>query len=170
MVSTPCGYHGCTIDSDPNSRLEMKKRLICRVSRRTNRGQTKDIVASENRMLNLLIVLHYFAATMKIGLVIITSKPEPTWNAFRYGVEALDNSNSVKAFMLERAAENERTWNSQFDVAMMEYEFVDKGGVVLDCGRCLEIRGNGGPGLCPNCKLPGTIDLTADSDRVIAFA
>jgi len=106
---------------------------------------------------------------MKIGLVITTSDPEPIWNAFRYGVEALEKENSVKAFMLERVAENERRWNNRFDVAMMEYEFVDKGGVILDCGRCLKIRKDGGVGLCPHCKTQSTIDLTADSDKVLAF-
>jgi hypothetical protein len=106
---------------------------------------------------------------MRIGLVIATNKPELVGAAFRYGVEALDNKNLVKVFVLNRDFEDAIVPDDEFDLGMDEYEFVDKGGAILDCDKCLEIRRKGGAGICPSCTSPDIVDFTADSDRVLTF-
>jgi uncharacterized protein involved in oxidation of intracellular sulfur len=78
---------------------------------------------------------------MKIGLVISTNVPELAWNAFRYGVKAVENKHSVKVFLLGKGVECEEVNDEKFNVKQMMKEFVDKGGTILACGsaraRCI---------------------------------
>jgi hypothetical protein len=53
---------------------------------------------------------------MKIGLVISTNEPELAWNAFRYGVKAIENKHSVKAFLLGKGVECEEIDDDKFNV------------------------------------------------------
>ena len=106
---------------------------------------------------------------MKIGLVISTNEPELVWNAFRYGVKAIDNKHSVKVFLLGRGVEAEEIEDNKFDVKKMMNEFVGKGGTILACGTCLKIRKKGSSELCPISTMQGMLDLTVDSDRVLTF-
>jgi len=73
---------------------------------------------------------------MKIGLVISTDEPELAWNAFRYGVKAIENKHSVRVFLLGRGVECEEIDDDKFDVKAMMNEFVEKGGTILACGIC----------------------------------
>ncbi|MBI3859308.1 MAG: DsrE family protein [Thaumarchaeota archaeon] len=106
---------------------------------------------------------------MKLGLVISTNEPELAWNAFRYGVKAIENKHSVKVFLLGKGVECEEINDDRFDVKHMMNEFVDKGGVVLTCGTCLKIRKRGGTQLCPISTMQDMVDLTVESDRVLTF-
>jgi sulfur relay (sulfurtransferase) complex TusBCD TusD component (DsrE family) len=106
---------------------------------------------------------------MKIGLVISTNEPELAWNAFRYGVKAIENKHSVKVFLLGKGVECEEINNDKFDVKHMMVEFADKGGTILTCGTCLKIRKKGGTELCPISTMQDMVDLTVDSDRVLTF-
>ena len=106
---------------------------------------------------------------MKIGLVISTSEPELAWNAFRYGVKAIENKHSVKVFLLGRGVECEEINDSKFNVKRMMKEFVGKGGTILACGTCLKIRKKGGTELCPISGMQDMVELTVDSDRVLTF-
>lgn len=106
---------------------------------------------------------------MKIGLVISTTEPELVWNAFRYGVKAIENKHSVKIFLLGKGVECEEISNSKFNVKKMMDEFVDKGGTILACGTCLKVRKKGGTELCPISTMQDMVDLTVDSDRVLTF-
>ncbi len=106
---------------------------------------------------------------MKIGLVISTTEPELAWNAFRYGVKAIENKHSVKVFLLGKGVECEEINDDKFDVKRMMNEFVDKGGRILACGTCLKIRKKGGTELCPISTMQDMVDLTVDADRVLTF-
>ncbi len=106
---------------------------------------------------------------MKIGLVISTNEPELAWNAFRYGVKAIENRHSVKAFLLGKGVECEEIDGDKFNVKQMMNEFVDKGGTIRACGTCLKIRKKGGTELCPISTMQDMVDLTVDSDRVLTF-
>ncbi len=106
---------------------------------------------------------------MKIGLVISTNEPELAWNAFRYGVKALENKHSVRVFLLGKGVECEEINDDRFDLRRMMNEFVDKGGTILTCGTCLKTRKKGGTELCPVSTMQDMVDLTVDSDRVLTF-
>lgn len=106
---------------------------------------------------------------MKLGLVISTNEPELVWNAFRYGVKAIESNHAVKVFLLGRGVEAEEIQDSRFDVKHMMGEFVDKGGTILTCGTCLKIRKKGATELCPISTMQDMVDLTVDSDRVLTF-
>lgn len=106
---------------------------------------------------------------MKIGLIISTNEPELVWNAFRYGVKAIENKHSVKAFLLGRGVECEEIDDSKFDVKHMLNEFIDKGGTILACGTCLKVRNRQGTELCPLSTMQDMLDLTVDSDKLLTF-
>ncbi len=106
---------------------------------------------------------------MKIGLVLSTNEPELVWNAFRYGVKAIENKHSVKVFLLGRGVESEEISDPKFDAKQMMKDFVSKGGAILACGTCLKIRKKGGSELCPISTMQDMLDLTVDSDRVLTF-
>ena len=106
---------------------------------------------------------------MKIGLVISTNEPELAWNAFRYGVKAIENKHSVKAFLLGRGVECEEIEDGKFNVKEMMAEFVGKDGIILACGTCLKIRKKGGTELCSISTMQDMVDLTVESDRVLTF-
>jgi len=106
---------------------------------------------------------------MKIGLVISTNEPELAWNAFRYGVKAIENKHSVKAFLLGKGVECEEIANGKFNVKEMLAEFVDKEGIIMTCGTCLKIRKKGGTELCPISTMQDMVDLTVESDRLLTF-
>ncbi len=106
---------------------------------------------------------------MKIGVVISTNEPELAWNAFRYGVKAIENKHPVKVFLLGKGVECEEIDDEKFDVEQMMDEFVEKGGIILACGTCLKIRKKGGTELCPISTMQDMVDLTVSSDRVLTF-
>jgi sulfur relay (sulfurtransferase) complex TusBCD TusD component (DsrE family) len=106
---------------------------------------------------------------MKIGVVISTNEPELVWNAFRYGLKAIENKHSVRVFLLGKGVECEEVSDDKFNVRQMMDEFVDSGGAILACGTCLKIRKKGGTELCPISTMQDMVDLTVDSDRVLTF-
>jgi sulfur relay (sulfurtransferase) complex TusBCD TusD component (DsrE family) len=106
---------------------------------------------------------------MRIGAIISTNEPELVWNAFRYGVKAIENGHSVKVFLLGKGVECEEINDDKFNVKHMMNEFVQKGGKILACGTCLKIRKKGGTEICPISTMQDMVDLTVDSDRVLTF-
>src|ERR1700680_1201058 len=106
---------------------------------------------------------------MKIGLAISTNEPELAWNAFMYGVKAIENNHSARVFLLAKGVECEEIDDDKFSVKKMMAEFVNKEGVILACGTCLKIRKKGGTELCPISTMQDMVDLTVDSDRVLTF-
>ena len=106
---------------------------------------------------------------MKIGLVISTNEPELVWNAFRYGVKAIENKHSVKVFLLGRGVESEEISNEKFNVKEMMKDLVNTGGAIIACGTCLKIRKKGSTELCPISTMQDMLDLTVDSDKVLTF-
>ncbi len=106
---------------------------------------------------------------MKIGVVISTNEPELVWNAFRYGVKAIENKHSVRVFLLGRGVESEEIVDKKFNVKEMMKDFVNKGGAIMTCGTCLKVRDKGSTELCPISTMQDMLDLTVDSDRVLTF-
>lgn len=106
---------------------------------------------------------------MKIGIILSTNEAELAWNAFRFGIKAIENNHSVRTFLLARGVESEDVTNDKFNVKQMMQDYVAKGGVILTCGSCLKIRKKEGTELCPISTMQDMVDLTVESDRVLTF-
>jgi len=74
---------------------------------------------------------------LNIGLVISRNESELAWNAFRFGVKAIENKHPVRVFLLGKGVECEEIEDDKFNVKKMMSEFGDKGKIILPCGTCL---------------------------------
>jgi uncharacterized protein involved in oxidation of intracellular sulfur len=106
---------------------------------------------------------------VKLGIVIYTSHAETVWNAFRLGIFALNQGDSVKAFLLAQGVECESLHTDQFPVRTQMQQFVDSGGMILACGTCLKLRRSKGTELCPLSTLQDLYEIVRDSDKVLSF-
>ncbi|MEK7696617.1 MAG: DsrE family protein [Pseudomonadota bacterium] len=106
---------------------------------------------------------------MKLGIVLYTADAEIAWNAFRLGLFALKQNDTVKAFLLAKGVECENLDTEQFKVTDQMREFLKQGGEILACGVCLKLRHTEGSELCPVSTMKDLYELVRDSDRVVTF-
>ena len=106
---------------------------------------------------------------MRLGIVVYSDEAEAVWNAFRLGVYALGQGDSVNVFLLAKGVECESLRHDKFSVSEQMQKFVDAGGRILACGTCLKIRNQEGSGLCPLSTMKDLYDLIRESDKVISF-
>jgi len=106
---------------------------------------------------------------MKLGIVIYSDEAENVWNAFRLGVFALKQGDSVKTFLLAKGVECESLDTPKFKVTEQMKAYVDAGGEILACGSCLKIRNSEGSEMCPLSTMQDLYDLINDSDKVISI-
>lgn len=106
---------------------------------------------------------------MKLGIVIYSNDSETVWNAFRLGIFALKEGDAVKVFLLAKGVECESIDTDKFKVTERMQEFVDKGGEILACGSCLEVRDSKGSEMCPLSTMKDLYDLIQESDKVISL-
>lgn len=106
---------------------------------------------------------------MKMGIVISSSDAETIWNAFRLGVFALKQGDSVKAFLVAKGVEGEKFATVPFNVRELMQAFVTGGGSILTCGTCLKIRNTSATELCPLSTLNDLHELIRDCDKVVSF-
>lgn len=106
---------------------------------------------------------------MIIALIIYSTDSETVWNAFRFGVFALKQGDSVSAFLLAKGVEAESLDTDKFKVTEQMKGFVDAGGKILACGTCLKIRNSQGTELCNLSTMKDLYELVISSDRVLSF-
>ena len=106
---------------------------------------------------------------MKLGIILYSNDSEIVWNAFRLGVFALENNDSVKTFLLAKGVECENLDTEQFKVTEQMKSFVDKGGEILACGTCLKLRQRDESEMCPISSMKDLYELVRDADRVVTF-
>jgi len=106
---------------------------------------------------------------MKIGIVLNSNEPETVWNAFRFGVEALNKGHAVKLFLLGKGVECESLQDNKFDVQRMIGAFKKRSGTLLACGICLKVRGKEESGICPVSTMDDMLELVVESDKVMTF-
>lgn len=106
---------------------------------------------------------------MKLGIVIHSNEAETVWNAFRLGVFALGEGDSVRVFLLARGVEAETLDTEKFKVSEQMQSFVNEGGEILACGTCLKIRQSEGSELCPLSTMKDLYEVVRDSDRIVTF-
>ena len=106
---------------------------------------------------------------MKLGMVIYSDDAESVWNAFRLGVFALKEGDTVKTFLLARGVECETIDTDKFKVTEVMQEYVNSGGEIFACGSCLKIRNSEGSEICPLSTMKDLYDLIKDSDKVVSI-
>jgi uncharacterized protein involved in oxidation of intracellular sulfur len=106
---------------------------------------------------------------MKLGIILYSNDAETVWNAFRLGVFALENNDTVRTFLLAKGVECETLDTTEFNITEQMNAFVDKGGKILACGTCLRLRQSEGSDLYPLSTMKDLYELVQDSDRVMTF-
>jgi uncharacterized protein involved in oxidation of intracellular sulfur len=106
---------------------------------------------------------------MNLGLIIYSNDAETVWNAFRLGVFARQQGDTVKVFLLAKGVEAEHLDTDKFKVTAQMQDFVDKGGEILACGTCLKIRQQGSSELCPLSTMKDLYELVKNCDKVLTF-
>ena len=106
---------------------------------------------------------------MKLGIVIYSDETESVWNAFRLGVFALKQGDSVKTFLLAKGVECESLDTPKFKVTEQMQAYVEAGGEIFACGSCLKIRSSEGSEMCPLSTMQDLYDLINESDKVISI-
>ncbi len=106
---------------------------------------------------------------MKLGIIIYSTDAETVWNAFRLGVFALKEGDTVNVFLLANGVECESLDTDQFPVTTQMKDLVERGGKILACGTCLKVRGSEGTELCPPSTMKDLYELVRDSDKVVSF-
>lgn len=109
------------------------------------------------------------AAVESIGIVLETSDPERAWNAFRFGITALEDGHEVSVFLLGEGVEAEEITDDQFDVRDRMEAFDEAGGELLACGTCLEIRNSDESEVCPISTMNDLLELVTTADRVLTI-
>ncbi|MDD5670333.1 MAG: DsrE family protein [Candidatus Omnitrophica bacterium] len=106
---------------------------------------------------------------MRLGIILYSSDAEVVWNAFRLGVYALGQNDSVKVFLLAKGVECESLKHEKFNVREQMEKFLHDGGKILACGTCLKIRNQDGSEMCPLSTMKDLYDLIKESDKVVSF-
>ena len=106
---------------------------------------------------------------MRIGIILNTNEPEKAWNAFRFGVTALDKNHTVKVFLLGKGVECEDIQDEKFNVQKMINAFKKQNGEILACGTCLKIRGKNKSKICSVSTMEEMLQLVEGSDKVLTF-
>lgn len=106
---------------------------------------------------------------MKLGLVIYSNDPETVWNAFRFGVFALKEGDTVQVFLLAKGVECESLDTPAFNVSEQIQLFLTQGGFIKACGTCLKSRNSQGSDVCPMSTMKDMYQLVKDSDKVLTF-
>lgn len=106
---------------------------------------------------------------MKLGVVLSTDDAETAWNALRLGAAAVDEGHEVRMFLLGAGVEVERIADGKFDVQEQVRRFVSKGGELMACGTCLDLRGQEASAVCPVSTMGDLVRLVDGSDKVVTF-
>jgi sulfur relay (sulfurtransferase) complex TusBCD TusD component (DsrE family) len=105
---------------------------------------------------------------MKLGIIISQIEPETVWNAYRLGTYALEQGDSVKAFLLGQGVESE-TQNSKFNVKEQVKKYIEKGGEIYACGSCMKSRKMTSSDTCPLSTMKYLYDIVQESDKILNF-
>lgn len=105
---------------------------------------------------------------MKLGIIISQADPETVWNAYRLGIFALEQGDSVKTFLLGRGVESE-VGHERFNVKEQLDKYIKSGGEIYACGTCMKFREMEGKDTCPISTMKDLYDIIKESDKVLTF-
>jgi sulfur relay (sulfurtransferase) complex TusBCD TusD component (DsrE family) len=105
---------------------------------------------------------------MKIGIIISQTDPETVWNAYRFGIFALNEGNSVKVFLFGKGVES-GVEDPKFNVKEMASDYLDKGGEIYACGLCMKSRNMESSDISPRSTMKDMYQIVMESDKVVTF-
>jgi uncharacterized protein involved in oxidation of intracellular sulfur len=106
----------------------------------------------------------------KIGIIIYSNEPETVWNAFRLANFSQEEGDTVSVFLLGKGVEAPEINNPDFNIKEKINSFIEKGGKILACGSCLNMRKTKGKGnLCTVSSLSDLYDIIKKSDKLLTF-
>jgi sulfur relay (sulfurtransferase) complex TusBCD TusD component (DsrE family) len=105
---------------------------------------------------------------MKLGIIISQTEPETVWNAYRLGIYAIEQGDSVKTFLLGQGVESE-VEHSKFNVKEQVAKYLEKGGEIYACGACMKSRQMDSTDSCPLSTMKDLYEIVRDSDKVLTF-
>ena len=106
---------------------------------------------------------------MKLGVIIHSTDAEVVYNALRLANFSLKEGDQVKVFLLASGVEYESLNSEKFNIIELAKKFLDKGGEILACGTCLNLRKQDSTELCPLSNMNDLYDLIRDCDKTITF-
>ncbi len=105
---------------------------------------------------------------MKFGIIISQTDPETVWNAYRFGIYALNEGDYVKIFLLGKGVESEVD-DPKFNVKEQIAMYIEKGGEIYACGSCMKSRKMELSTSCPLSTMKDLYKIVVDSDKVLTF-
>ena len=106
---------------------------------------------------------------MKLGVIIHSTDAEVVYNALRLANFSLKEGDQVKVFLLASGVEYESLNSEKFNIIELAKKLLDKGGEILACGTCLNLRKKDSTELCPLSNINDLYDLIRDCDKTITF-
>ena len=106
---------------------------------------------------------------MKLGVIIHSTDAEVVYNALRLANFSLKEGDQVKVFLLASGVEYESLNSEKFNIIELAKKLLDKGGEILACGTCLNLRKKDSTELCPLSNMNDLYDLIRDCDKTITF-
>ena len=106
---------------------------------------------------------------MKIGVVISSSDAETSWNALRYANFCLDQKDEVKVFFMGKGVEYQKVSTEKFNTVEQAEKFMQAGGTIYACGRCIKSREQESSDMCPISTMKDMYDIVKESDKVVTF-
>ncbi len=105
---------------------------------------------------------------MNLGIIISQKEPEKVWNAYRLGIYALEQGDSVKTFLLGQGVESE-VEHSKFNVRDQLDKYLCADGQVYACGFCMKSRKMESSDTCPISTMKDLYNIILMSDKVVTF-
>ena len=106
---------------------------------------------------------------MKLGIIIYSTDAELIFNAFRLANFSLIEKDEVRLFLLASGVDYESLHSEKFPINDLAQSFVRKGGQILACGTCLNLRQKDGSELCPLSTIKDLYELVRDCDKTVTF-
>ena len=106
---------------------------------------------------------------MKIGIIVQTKEAEKAWNAFRFGVAALNAGHGVTVFLLGEGVECAGVRDERFNVLEQITGFRDAGGKILACRGALKLRQIEESEICLISGMRDLVKLVEDAEKVLVF-
>lgn len=106
---------------------------------------------------------------MNVAIILETKEHEKAWNAFRFGVAALNKGHHVKFFLMGEAVEVESIEDEAYDVPAQMKKLTEQGGELLACGTCLNSRQLEEQTSCPISTMVDCVEMVERADKVVTF-
>ena len=106
---------------------------------------------------------------MKFGVIIYSTDAELVYNAFRLANFSLNEGDQVKVFLLASGVEYESLNSEKFNITELAQKLLGRGGQILACGTCLNLRKQDSTELCPLSTIQDLYEIVRDCDKTVTF-